>query len=170
MVVDHPDCLHKSVTNSGTETEPMEILPGSSLPNPRIRYHEQGPPEKRLHVCRFHYLLRFYAGSRDGQRPSARLLSLFRGRMLKTLCHLLVLSSGFCLSLPVSAAPANAFEISEDDNRIKISTPLLEAVVQKKNYVTGVYGGTFLDKTTGFRDAGYGFELGFWRKEENPTR
>jgi len=85
--------------------------------------------------------------------------------MLKTLCHLLVLSSGFCLSLPVSAAPANAFEISEDDNRIKISTPLLEAVVQKKNYVTGVYGGTFLDKTTGFRDAGYGLDIVDWIME-----
>jgi len=78
--------------------------------------------------------------------------------MLKALCYLLVLSTGFCLSWPVSAAPANGFEVSEDDNRIKISSALLEAVVQKKNYVTGVYGGTFLDKTTGFRDAGYGLE------------
>src|SRR5437016_12890107 len=60
---------------------------------------------------------------------------------------------------------ANEFQVSEDDERIVISSPTLDAVVRKKGYVTGVAAGTFLDKKTGFRDAGYGLDIVDWIME-----
>jgi len=60
---------------------------------------------------------------------------------------------------------ANEFQVSEDDERILISTPTLNAVVRKKGYVTGVAAGSFLDKKSGFRDAGYGLDIVDWIME-----
>jgi len=57
---------------------------------------------------------------------------------------------------------ANEFQVSEDDERIVISSPTLDAVVRKKGYVTGVAAGSFLDKKSGFRDAGYGRNIVDW--------
>ena len=52
-----------------------------------------------------------------------------------------------------------------DDERIVISSPTLDAVVRKKGYVTGVAAGSFLDKKSGFRDAGYGLDIVDWIME-----
>src|SRR5207244_12320377 len=60
---------------------------------------------------------------------------------------------------------ANEFQVSEDDERIVISSPTLDAVVRKKGYVTGVAAGSFLDKKSGFRDAGYGLDIVDWIME-----
>lgn len=60
---------------------------------------------------------------------------------------------------------AEPYSVTEDDTEIKISTPELEAVVRKKGYVTGTAAGTFLDKKTGFRDAGYGLDIVDWIME-----
>src|SRR5882762_1569120 len=60
---------------------------------------------------------------------------------------------------------ANEFQVSEDDERIVISSPTLDAVVRKKGYVTGVAAGGFLDKKSGFRDAGYGLDIVDWIME-----
>ena len=60
---------------------------------------------------------------------------------------------------------ANAFQVSEDDERIAISSTTLDAVVRKKGYVTGVAAGSFLDKKSGFRDAGYGLDIVDWIME-----
>jgi hypothetical protein len=57
------------------------------------------------------------------------------------------------------------FRVSEDDERIAISSPTLDAAVRKKGYVTGVEAGSFLDKQTGFRDAGYGLDIVDWIME-----
>ena len=57
------------------------------------------------------------------------------------------------------------FQVSEDDERIVISSPTLDAVVRKKGYVTGVAAGSFLDKKSGFRDAGYGLDIVDWIME-----
>ena len=67
--------------------------------------------------------------------------------------------------LSIQAALPNPFEISETEDQIKIAGSALEAVVRKKGYVTGVFGGTFLDKKTGFRDAGYGLDIVDWIME-----
>lgn len=60
---------------------------------------------------------------------------------------------------------ADVFQVSEDHERIVISSPTLEAVVRKKGYVTGVAAGSLLDRKTGFRDAGYGLDIVDWIME-----
>ena len=60
---------------------------------------------------------------------------------------------------------AGEFQVSEEDERIVISSPTLDAVVRKKGYVTGVAAGSFLDKKIGFRDAGYGLDIVDWIME-----
>ncbi len=57
------------------------------------------------------------------------------------------------------------FQVSEDNERIIISSPTLDVVVRKKGYVTGVAAGSFLDRTSGFRDAGYGLDIVDWIME-----
>ena len=68
---------------------------------------------------------------------------------------------------PDSTPPnaANGFHVSEDDERILISSPALAAEIRKKGYVTGVAAGSFLDKKSGFRDAGYGLDIVDWIME-----
>lgn len=77
-----------------------------------------------------------------------------------------ILILNFCvgLLLPIVAA-ADDFKVTETDEQINLSTPLLEAAIRKKGYVTGVYRQTFLDKKTGFRDAGFGLDIADWIME-----
>lgn len=63
-----------------------------------------------------------------------------------------------------AAAPA-PYQITENDQEIKLSTAQLEATVRKQGYVTGVAGGSFLDKQTGFRDPGFGLDIVDWIME-----
>src|SRR4051794_24957595 len=58
--------------------------------------------------------------------------------------------------------------VTEDDRAIKIETDKLEAVIPKKNpkqWMTGIEKGSFLDKTTGFREAGDGLMVVDWLME-----
>jgi hypothetical protein len=57
------------------------------------------------------------------------------------------------------------YDVTENDEQIKIETPQLEAVVRKKGYVTGIAAGSLLDKQTGFRDAGFGLDIVDWIME-----
>jgi hypothetical protein len=57
------------------------------------------------------------------------------------------------------------FDITEDDARIRIVSPALEAAVRKQGYVSGVEAGSFLDRKTGFRDVGYGLDIVDWIME-----
>jgi hypothetical protein len=57
------------------------------------------------------------------------------------------------------------FEVSESAAEIRIEGAALEAVVRKQGYVSGVAGGSFLDKKTGFRDAGFGLDIVDWLME-----
>ena len=66
---------------------------------------------------------------------------------------------------PARSNGASEFQVSEDDERIVLSSPTLDAVVRKKGYVTGVAAGSFLDKKSGFRDAGYGLDIVDWIME-----
>jgi hypothetical protein len=54
---------------------------------------------------------------------------------------------------------ANTIQVKEDTSEIRIATSALEAVVRKSGYVSGVSGGTFLDKKTGVRDLGFGLDI-----------
>jgi hypothetical protein len=66
-----------------------------------------------------------------------------------------------CVLLLVSPSGAQkpSYQISEDENQIQLVTDRLEAGIRKKGYVSGVFGGTFQDKKTGFRDAGHGLSI-----------
>src|SRR6266702_3257400 len=75
------------------------------------------------------------------------------------------LFAAISILLSIRSNAANEFQASEDDERIVISPPTLEAVVRKKGYMTGVAAGSFLDKKTGFRDAGYGLDIVDWIME-----
>ena len=72
----------------------------------------------------------------------------------------------------VAAASAAAFAAvpagittSQDNNVIRIETPELSATVRKADYVTGVAGGSLLDRKTGFRDVGFGLDIVDWIME-----
>src|SRR6266705_439620 len=57
---------------------------------------------------------------------------------------------------------------TEDEGAIKIETDKLEAVIPKKNpkqWMTGIEKGSFLDKTTGFREIGDGLMVIDWLME-----
>jgi hypothetical protein len=66
-----------------------------------------------------------------------------------------------CLTTPAHGQ----YEASEAAAFIKIGTPQLEAIVRKKGYVSGVAAQSFLDKKTGFRDAGFGLDIVDWIME-----
>ena len=71
--------------------------------------------------------------------------------------------AAFVISIP-AAEPAD-IRVTETDAEIKIETPQLEAVIRKQGYVTGVKAQSFLDKKTGFRDAGFGLDIVDWIME-----
>src|SRR4051794_16153076 len=80
---------------------------------------------------------------------------------------LLALAAG---GQPPAGAPADRAwaRVTEDDRAIKIETDKLEAVIPKKNpkrWMTGIEQGSFLDKTTGFREAGDGLMVIDWLME-----
>jgi len=58
--------------------------------------------------------------------------------------------------------------VNEDNRAIKIKTDKLEAVIPKNNpkhWMTGIEKGSFLDKTTGFREVGDGLMVIDWLME-----
>lgn len=77
----------------------------------------------------------------------------------------------FAGARPVSAEPAGEApwaRVAEDENRIKIETDRLEAAIPKRNpkhWMTGIEKGSFLDKATGFREAGDGLMVIDWLME-----
>jgi len=74
-------------------------------------------------------------------------------------------------AVPVRAeSPGDApwVRATEDDRAIKIETDKLEAVIPKnhpKHWMTGIEKGSFLDKTTGFREVGDGLMVIDWLME-----
>ena len=87
----------------------------------------------------------------------------------------LQVSSAFLVAIAgMGAAPTESprgaewARVSEDDQRIKIMTDKLEAVVPKQNpkqWMTGIEKGSFLDKVTGFREVGDGLMVIDWLME-----
>jgi hypothetical protein len=72
--------------------------------------------------------------------------------------YLLTIGSG-----PLIAA--DSISVEEDDEQIRIETPLLSAAVRKRGYVSGVAAGTLVDKRTGFHDVGFGLDIVDWIME-----
>src|SRR6478735_8848551 len=96
-------------------------------------------------------------------------------RMKSVQVRIFMLSVGWLVSLAMAqavlAAPAGDdswARVTEDDRAIKIETDKLEAVIPKKNpkqWMTGIEKGSFLDKTTGFREVGDGLMVVDWLME-----
>lgn len=64
--------------------------------------------------------------------------------------------------------PSSWAKVTEDERSIRIETSLLEAVIPKKDpvqWMTGIEKGSFLDKTTGFREVGDGLMVVDWLME-----
>lgn len=57
------------------------------------------------------------------------------------------------------AAGGATIDVMEDDHQIHVKTDAIEAVIQKKGYVSGIAGGSFLDRKTGARDLGFGLHI-----------
>ena len=70
-----------------------------------------------------------------------------------------------CVVITPTAAAATDYRVTENDKQIRISTLQLEAVVVKRGYVSGVAAQSFLDKSTGFRDPGFGLDIVDWIME-----
>jgi len=56
-------------------------------------------------------------------------------------------------------SPTPEFSVTQDDDQVLITSSTLEAAIRKRGYVSGVYRQSFLDKKTGFRDAGFGLDI-----------
>jgi len=66
---------------------------------------------------------------------------------------------------PAALQAAEPTEVVETADEIKLATPTLNATIRKKGYVSGIAAGTFVDKKTGFHDAGYGLDIVDWIME-----
>lgn len=64
-----------------------------------------------------------------------------------------------CGPAPIPESPSPEFTITEDDDQVLIASSTLEAAIRKRGYVSGVYRQSFLDKETGFRDAGFELDI-----------
>jgi hypothetical protein len=72
----------------------------------------------------------------------------------------------FCVPLcQIGTMAEPEYTVDENEDRIQIRTGELDAVVRKRGYVSGVAGGSFLDRKTGFRDAGFGLDIVDWIME-----
>ena len=64
-----------------------------------------------------------------------------------------------------AALLAADYTVTETDDEIHLDLPKLEATIKKTGYVSGVARQSFLDKKTGFRDAGFGLDIVDWIME-----
>ena len=79
---------------------------------------------------------------------------------LRTGCFL------FCLTLWMPASwSAETFQIHDEADRITIESSTIKAAIRKTGYVSGVAGGTFVDKKTGAKDLGFGMDIVDWIME-----
>ena len=55
--------------------------------------------------------------------------------------------------------------VKSNDDRIQITSRELEASIRRTGYVSGVMGGSFVDRATGSRDLGFGLDIVDWLME-----
>jgi hypothetical protein len=77
----------------------------------------------------------------------------------------LILSLALLAASLGSATADDPITVREDQDQISITTPHLTAAVRKRGYVSGVAGGSLVDRQTGFRDAGFGLDIVDWIME-----
>ncbi|MEX2141483.1 MAG: hypothetical protein WD894_19615 [Pirellulales bacterium] len=69
-----------------------------------------------------------------------------------------------CLPL-VPRAFGEDFQVTEDEQRIRIQGSALNASIRKQGYVSGIEGQSLLDRKSGFRDIGFGLDIVDWIME-----
>jgi hypothetical protein len=67
--------------------------------------------------------------------------------------------------LGVPLGEDKSIQVEDQPEQIVFRTPELEAAVRKQGYVSGVAGGSFLDRKTGARDLGFGLDIVDWIME-----
>lgn len=60
---------------------------------------------------------------------------------------------------------AERFDVVEETDQITIESSTIKAAIRKKGYVSGVAGGSFVDKKTGAKDLGFGLDIADWIME-----
>jgi hypothetical protein len=65
-----------------------------------------------------------------------------------------------------TAVIGDELRVVENDEQILVETEALQAAISKKGYVSGVAGGSFVDRKSGFRDAGFGLDIVDWIMED----
>lgn len=72
-----------------------------------------------------------------------------------------ILASALVLILATTplAAQTPAIKVDDTPEYIQIDTDAIQAKIRKKGYVSGIAAGSFLDKKTGARDAGFGLHI-----------
>lgn len=61
----------------------------------------------------------------------------------------ILLAAAAVAAPPAAPGPAPTFRVTEDAERVRIAGPALDAAVRKTGYVSGVEGGSLLDRKTG---------------------
>jgi hypothetical protein len=87
---------------------------------------------------------------------------LLRSETMRLLLPFLLLPPALALlgqPPPRAADPPPAIRVGQTDDLIAIETDALSARVRKKGYVSGIAQGSFVDKKTGARDAGFGLHI-----------
>lgn len=84
--------------------------------------------------------------------------------MHRLLCLFIALFTVACAAPALSRAgdapsPSASVVVHEDENQISIETDLLKAAIRKNHYVSGIAAGSFIDKTTGVHDLGFGLHI-----------
>jgi hypothetical protein len=64
--------------------------------------------------------------------------------------------------LPLLASADDNIRVTETVDSVQIDTDALSATIAKKGYVSGIKGGTFVDKKTGAHDLGFGLHIQDW--------
>ena len=88
--------------------------------------------------------------------------------MVRPWLSLIIALAGAGSALARATEEAEWARVTEDERAIKIETDKLEAVIPKKDpkhWMTGIEKGSFLDKTTGFREIGDGLMVVDWLME-----
>ncbi len=75
------------------------------------------------------------------------------------------LTLGLLLLAGLVQAEDALFTVNDTADTLAFTTPQLSVKVNKKNYVTGVAAGSFVDRKTGFHDPGYGLDIVDWIME-----
>jgi hypothetical protein len=73
--------------------------------------------------------------------------------------RVIVIFVALLIATPVLAAQEPAIKVQEFADHIQIDTDALQAKIRKTGYVSGIAAGSFLDKKTGSRDAGFGLHI-----------